>query len=135
MPTDQIRERILDARGRIHEIAQTEDLGIEFFNDDQYNPRISIQDNILFGKLAYGQANAQQKINALIADVVESLDLRKDIIEAGLNYEVGVGGGRLSATQRQKLGLARALIKTPDLLIANEALSSLDQASERRLIG
>ena len=133
--TDQIRERILDARGRIHEIAQTEDLGIEFFNDDQYNPRISIQDNILFGKLAYGQANAQQKINALIADVVESLDLRKDIIEAGLNYEVGVGGGRLSATQRQKLGLARALIKTPDLLIVNEALSSLDQASERRLIG
>ena len=133
--TDDIRERILAARRRIYEIAQTEDLGIEFFNDAQYNPRISIQDNILFGKLAYGQANAQQKINALIVDVVDALDLRKDIIEAGLNYEVGVGGGRLSAAQRQKLGLARALLKAPDLLIVNEALSSLDQAGERRLIG
>jgi ABC-type dipeptide/oligopeptide/nickel transport system ATPase subunit len=132
--TDEIRERLLDARRRIYEIAQTEDLKIEFFNDEQYNSRISIQDNILFGKPAYGQANAQQKINALIADVVEGLDLRKDIIAAGLGYEVGVGGGRLSAVQRQKLGLARALLKVPDLLIVNEALSSLDQASERRLI-
>ena len=132
--TDEIRDRLLDARRRIHDIAQTEDLGIEFFNETQYNSRISIQDNILFGKLAYGHANAQQKINALIADVVESLDLRKDIIISGLNYEVGVGGGRLSAVQRQKLGLARALLKSPDLLIVNEALSSLDQASERRLI-
>ena len=98
------------------------------------NARISIQDNILFGKLAYGQANAQQKINSLIADVVDSLGLRNQIIEAGLRFEVGVAGGRLSAVQRQKLGLARALLKAPDLLIVNEALSSLDTAGERRLI-
>jgi ABC-type multidrug transport system fused ATPase/permease subunit len=37
--------------------------------------------------------------------------------------------------QKQKLGLVRCLIKAPDLLIVNEALSSLDTASERRLIG
>jgi ABC-type bacteriocin/lantibiotic exporter with double-glycine peptidase domain len=133
--TDAIQQRILNARRQIHEFATTEDLGIEFFDESSYNPRISIQDNILFGKLAYGQANAQQKINSLIADVVDELGLRNQIIEAGLRYEVGVAGGRLSAIQRQKLGLARALLKAPDLLIVNEALSSLDSASERRLIG
>ena len=133
--TDAIQQRILNARRQIHEFATTEDLGIEFFNESSYNPRISIQDNILFGKLAYGQANAQAKINSLIADVVNELGLRNQIIEAGLKYEVGVAGGRLSAIQRQKLGLARALLKAPDLLIVNEALSSLDAASERRLIG
>ena len=133
--TDKVRERLLEARRRIREIAATEDLGIEFFDASRYNPRVSIQDNILFGKLAYGQANAQQKINALISDVVTALDLRKNIIVAGLSYEVGVAGGRLSAIQRQKLGLARSLLKTPDLLVVNEALSSLDPASERRLIG
>ena len=132
--TDEIQDAILGARAKIREIAQTEDLGIEFFDESSYNPRISIQDNILFGKLAYGQAHAQQKINAQIADVVNSLDLRGDIIEAGLCYEVGVAGGRLSSIQRQKLGLARALLKAPDLLVINEALSSLDPASERRLI-
>jgi len=132
--TDAIQQRILNARRQIHEFATTEDLGIEFFDESSYNPRISIQDNILFGKLAYGQANAQQKINSLIADVVDELGLRNQIIEAGLRYEVGVAGGRLSAIQRQKLGLARSLLKAPDLLIVNEALSSLDSASERRLI-
>jgi ABC-type multidrug transport system fused ATPase/permease subunit len=133
--TDSIQQHILNARRQIHEFATTEDLGIEFFDESSYNPRISIQDNILFGKLAYGQANAQAKINSLIADVVDGLGLRNQIIEAGLKFEVGVAGGRLSAIQRQKLGLARALIKAPDLLIVNEALSSLDSASERRLIG
>ena len=133
--TDAIQQRILNARREIYEFATTEDLGVEFFDESSYNPRISIQDNILFGKLAYGQANAQVKINSLIADVVDELGLRNQIIEAGLKFEVGVAGGRLSAIQRQKLGLARALLKAPDLLIVNEALSSLDSASERRLIG
>ena len=131
---DAMQLRILDARRRINACAEENALGIEFFDEAQYNPRISIQDNILFGKLAYGQAHAQQKINNLIIDVAESLDLRQDIIIAGLSYEVGVGGSRLSAAQRQKLGMARGLIKSADLLVVNEALSSLDTASERRLI-
>jgi ABC-type multidrug transport system fused ATPase/permease subunit len=131
---ESIQTRILLARKRIRDEASQNDLGIEFFDEDQYNPRISIQDNILFGKLAYGQANAQAKINELIVDVVESLELRADITETGLAYEVGVGGARLSVTQRQKLGLVRSLIKKPDLLIVNEAMAGLDTAAERRLI-
>ena len=131
---ESIQTRILLARKRIRDEASQNDLGIEFFDEDQYNPRISIQDNILFGKLAYGQANAQAKINELIVDVVESLELRVDITETGLAYEVGVGGARLSVTQRQKLGLVRSLIKKPDLLIVNEAMAGLDTAAERRLI-
>jgi len=132
--TEPIQQNILEARNRIHEIAATENLGIEFFDESLYNPRISVQDNILFGKLAYGQAHAQQKLNVLIADVVAGLDLRNEIIEAGLKYDVGVAGGRLSAVQRQKLALARALLKMPDLLVINQALAGLDPASERRLI-
>jgi len=131
---ESIQKRILQARKRVRAQAAENNLGIEFFDKTQYNPRISIQDNILFGRLAYGQANAQAKIHKLIADVIESLDLRCDITEAGLAYEVGVGGSRLSVAQKQKLGLVRCLIKAPDLLIVNEALSSLDTASERRLI-
>jgi putative ABC transport system ATP-binding protein len=131
---ESIQQRILLARKRIREQAAEKKLGIEFFDETQYNPRISIQDNILFGRLAYGQANAQARINELIADVVESLELRSDITEAGLAYDVGVGGSRLSVMQKQKLGLVRCLIKAPDLLVINEALTSLDTSTERRLI-
>jgi ABC-type multidrug transport system fused ATPase/permease subunit len=131
---ESIQQRILKARQLIRDQALDNQLGIEFFDQTKFNPRISIQDNILFGKLAYGQANVQEKINLLIADVVKELELRDDIIDAGLNYEVGVAGARLSATQRQKIGLARSIIKAPDILVINEATAVLDTASEKRLI-
>ena len=53
---------------------------------------------------------------------------------AGLRYPAGVGGGRLSHAQRQKLVLARALLKRPDLLIVNEAAEGFDQQSQARII-
>ena len=131
---DSIQQRILIARQLIRDQASDNNLGIEFFDKSEFNSRISIQDNILFGKLAYGQANVQAKINLLLADVIKGLGLRDDIIDAGLNFEVGVAGARLSATQRQKLGLARGLIKSPDILVINEATAILDTAAEKRLI-
>jgi len=132
--TDEIQQKILQARKRISDDSVDQPMGIEFFDETTYNQRISVQDNILFGKLAYGQANAQVKINDLIAGIIVELDLRTDIINAGLEYEVGVGGARLSGSQRQKLALARSLIKQPDLLVVNEATAILDTAAERRLI-
>ncbi len=131
---DEIQDMILRARQRLLKESANHDLGIEYFDEAKYNQRISVQDNILFGKLVYGQANAQVKINSLIADIIEDLKLRPDIINAGLDYEVGVAGSRLSPAQRQKLGLARCLIKQPELLIVNEATSGLDTAAERRII-
>lgn len=47
---------------------------------------------------------------------------------------MGVGGGRLSSVQRQKLGLARAVIKRPDVLILNEATATIDGASQGRIL-
>ncbi len=132
--TEDIQLNILAARKRIRDEPGKYDLGIEFFDESRYDQRSSVQDNILFGKLAYGQANAQVKINNLIGDIIRELDLHRHIIDAGLSYQVGVGGARLSAVQRQKLGLARCLIKQPDFLIVNEATSGLDTPAERRLI-
>ena len=44
------------------------------------------------------------------------------------------GGGRLSGAQRQKLGIARAILKRPDVLILNEATGSLDGATQSALL-
>jgi putative ABC transport system ATP-binding protein len=51
----------------------------------------------------------------------------------GLDYNVGVGGRRLTNIQRQKLAIARALLKQPDLLIINEAAAVMDGATQLRL--
>jgi ABC-type multidrug transport system fused ATPase/permease subunit len=103
---------------------------VEYFSEDSYTAAASIQDNILFGKLAYGHARGAERIAAVMAEVVDDLGLRNEITEAGLEFHVGIGGGRLSSIQRQKLGLARAILKRPKILVLNEATAILDGATQ-----
>ncbi len=103
---------------------------IAFFDAEAYNAAASIQDNILFGKLPYGRQQCQKEIGALMAAVIAELGLREAIIAVGLDYEVGLGGRRLSAAQRQKLAVARNLIKGPDLLILDHAVATLDARAQ-----
>jgi putative ABC transport system ATP-binding protein len=105
---------------------------VEFFDAERYNAAASVQDNILFGKIAYGEADAPVRVPSLIAEIVDELSLRQTIIEVGLDYNVGTGGSRLSSAERQKAGIARAVLKRPDLLILNESTSALDGQAQSK---
>jgi len=107
---------------------------IEFFADDRYNAAATIQDNLLFGKLAFGEADAEKRLIEVVAQVIDALDLRRTVIEAGLAFPVGPGGSRLSLAQRQKVALARSILKRPDVLILSEATSALDSPAQVKLI-
>ena len=106
---------------------------IEFFDAERYNAAASVQDNILFGKIAYGEADAPVRVPSVLAEVVDALSLRQTVIDVGLDYNVGTGGSRLSFAERQKAGIARAVLKRPDLLILNEATSALDGQAQSRV--
>jgi ABC-type thiamine transport system ATPase subunit len=107
---------------------------VAFFDAGRYNAAASLQDNILFGKISTGQAQASARIGAMLRQVVEAQGLRPQVIAIGLGYQVGVGGARLSSADRQKVAIARALLKRPAVLILEQAAASLDAGTQNRLV-
>ncbi len=122
-----LQTRLLEAR-RAFAADLPPDLAgkIAFFDPKAYNAGATIQDNILFGKIDFGQANAAQRVGALLAEVLGEMGLRDVVLSAGLRSQTGSGGSRLSPVQRQKIGIARCLLKRPDILLINEAAAGFD---------
>jgi putative ABC transport system ATP-binding protein len=133
---EKLMARILEAR-KVFAADLPESLRgqIEFFDTARYNAAATVQDNVLFGKVAYGEAAAQTRVPALISEVLDDLGLRDAITAIGLDFSVGSAGSRLSLAQRQKAAVARALLKRPDLVILNEATTALDGPTQAKVMG
>ena len=74
----------------------------------------------------------EEKAFSLLETVGLSDFVRK--LPMGVNTKIGVAGIEMSGGQRQRLMIARALYKDPDLLFLDEATSSLDANNERSIV-
>ena len=108
---------------------------VEPFDPDRYNPGLSILDNMLFGRIVHGRADATERVEALVREVCDELDLRRTVVRVAFDFPVGINGGRLSLQQRQKLNLVRNMVKNPDIFISVEAMNALDTDAQARIAG
>lgn len=87
----------------------------------------TIKENIRYGKI---DATDEEIINAAIkAQAHEFISKLKD----GYDTIVGEGGSKLSLGERQLISFARAIIKDPKILILDEATSSIDTETEKKI--
>jgi len=87
----------------------------------------TIRENIRYGRLNATDEEVErvaQQVGA--ADFIEALSDRYET-------EVGEGGNRLSTGQKQLITLARALLADPQILVLDEATSSVDTETERQI--
>lgn len=87
----------------------------------------SLRENLLFVNPAASEDEMQMALRKSAAD---SLLSRCD---NGLNTTIGEGGIKVSGGEKQRISIARALLRNPDLLVFDEATSALDSLTEKEI--
>ena len=89
----------------------------------------TIADNLRHGKR--DSTAAEMRLATKIAQIDDFIETS----EKGLNHRVSQGGNNFSGGQKQRLSIARAVIKKPDIYIFDDSFSALDFKTDARLRG
>ncbi len=107
-----------------------------WFNNISYIPQnIFLADDTIKNNIAFGTENNLIDLDR-VKYSIKLAGLEKFIkdLPNGLETRVGDGGFKISGGQVQRIGIARALYKEPNIFILDEATSSLDQKTEDEII-
>ena len=114
------------------QLKTTQQEGFSLHCAGQYMFSHTALENLVYGNLKAEQSSAATDLLALITDLLIKEELG-EVMNAGLDFEVGSKGDRLSGGQQQKVALARAFLKESSILIMDEATAGLDNASQAHI--
>ena len=130
-----LQEKLLAVRHMVRAaVEQSGDNAVAFHDPDRFNPSLSLLDNILFGRIDARRIGARERVLKAIKEQLEASGVSDALFRTGLFFDIGTGGRNLTTHQAQKLKVARALLKEPDIVILNRALSALDPEERMRIV-
>jgi len=96
------------------------------------------QDTVLFNasiafNIGYGKSGSSQEEIEQVARTAH-LEAFIEKLPDGYETEVGERGLKLSGGEKQRIAIARTLLKSPDIMVFDEATSSLDSGSEKAIL-
>ncbi len=131
----EIMNRIVEVRHMFHEnLPDNLKNVIEIYDPTKYMSATSLLDNILFGKVSHRYTDASRRITHIVAEVMRKQGVYERVLAVGLDFNLGAGGKRLGPLQRQKLNLARALIRKSDYYVFNRPLPGLDPRQQEEIV-
>ena len=133
--TEELMARIVDVRQQFH-AGLPDDLKdqIEIYEPTKYMASASLMDNVIFGRVNNKQADGPERVQEIVRTLLTQLGLNEEFLAIGLDFEVGTGGKRLTLAQRQKLTLARALLRRSDFFIFNRTLGAIDPRAREQIV-
>ena len=90
---------------------------------------VTVRDNILFGESAAGSDSENLERAIALSQAKEFVDKLPD----GTNYEIEQLGRNVSGGQKQRLSIARALARKPEILVFDDSFSALDYRTDAKL--
>jgi len=117
-----------------------DNIDISYINDDWiknigYVPQsLQLIDDTILNNIAFG-IDYKNIDYSKVKKILEIVQLNDFISKQknGYNALVGESGVKISGGERQRIGIARALYKNPDIIIFDEATSAIDEETEKRI--
>ena len=89
----------------------------------------TVRDNVLFGESAAGSDSENLESAIALSQAKEFVDK----LPEGTNYEIEQLGRNVSGGQKQRLSIARALARKPEILVFDDSFSALDYRTDAKL--